>query len=125
MPRSLRILVVEDSEDTRDGLCQLLEGWSCAVDTATDGADGLRLALHGHYDVVIVDLNIPHIDGLEVGRAIAQKSPRPHLYAFSAYASARDREQTRIAGFDRHIAKGSPTSIAELEAAISQLKSLL
>jgi CheY-like chemotaxis protein len=103
----------------------MLEWLSCAVDTASDGADGLRLALHGNYDVVIVDLKIPYIDGLEVGRAIAQKSPRPLLYAFSAYASAPDREQTKIAGFDRHIAKGSPASISELEAAISQLKSLL
>lgn len=65
------------------------------------------------------------MDGLEVGRAIAQKSPRPHLYAFSVYESARDREQTKFAGFDRHIEKASPASITELEAAISQLKSLL
>src|SRR5262245_73401 len=125
MRRSRRVLIVEDSEDTREGLCKMLERRSCAVDTATAGADGLRLALHGHYDAVILDLEIPHIDGLEVVRAIAKKGPRPHLCAFSAYASTRDREQTKAAGFDRHIAKGSPTSITELEATISQLKSLL
>jgi CheY-like chemotaxis protein len=125
VPRSLRILVVEDSEDTRESLRLMLEEWSCVVDTAIDGADGLRLALHGHYDAIILDLKIPHIDGFEAGRVIALKNPRPYICAFSAYASARDRGQTKMAGFDKHIAKGSPTSITELEATISQLKSLL
>ena len=65
MPRSLRVLVVEDSQDTRDGLCLTLELSSCALDTASDGADGLRFALHGSYDAVILDLNVPHIDGFK------------------------------------------------------------
>ena len=124
-PRSLRILVLEDSKDTRDGLCLMLEWRSFAVDTATDAETACALPSMGNYDVIIVDLKIPYINGLEVGRVIAQRSPRPLLYAFSACASAPDREQTKLAGFDRHIAKGSPTSITELEAAISQLKSLL
>jgi CheY-like chemotaxis protein len=100
----------------------LLESWSCAVDTASDGAEALRLALDGHYDAMILDLNIPHIDGLEVGRAVAQKSPRPYLCAYSAFAGPLDRERTRVAGFDRHLAKGSPASIFELETLMNQLR---
>jgi CheY-like chemotaxis protein len=125
MPRPLRVLVVEDQEDAREALQLLLESWSCAVDTASDGAEALRLALHGHYDAVILDLNIPYIGGLEVGRAVAQKSPRPYLCAYSAFAGPIDRERTTIAGFDRHIAKGSPASITELEALVNQLRARL
>jgi len=83
MPRSLRVLVVDDWEDTCEALRLLLEDWSCAVDTADNGEEGLRLALNGNYDAVILDLNLPDVDGLEVGRAISQTSPRrPYLRAF-------------------------------------------
>jgi len=125
MPRSLRVLVVDDWEDTCEALRLLLEDWSCAVDTADNGEEGLRLALNGNYDAVILDLNLPDVDGLEVGRAISRTSPRPYLCAFSAFASPLDRQRTRIAGFDRHLAKGSATAIAELETWLDQLKARL
>lgn len=119
MPRPLRVLVVEDYPAGRELLQQLLEEWSCVVETASNGAEGLSLALERNYDIVILDLNLPKVDGLEVGRTISQRSPRPYLCAFTSYGNERDRERTRIAGFDRHITKGSTT---ELEGLISQLK---
>jgi len=114
--------VVDDWEDTREALRLLLEDWSCAVDTADNGEEGLCLALNGNYDAVILDLNLPDVDGLEVGRAISQTSPRrPYLRAFSALASPLDRQRTRIAGFDRHLAKGSATALTSPTSHLSPL----
>jgi CheY-like chemotaxis protein len=128
MPRQLRVLVVEGQEDSREALRRQLETWSCVVDTATDGEDGVRLALQGNYDAVILDVNLPEIDGLEVGQMIAQKHApaRPYLCAFSTFeAGPLERERTELAGFDKHIEKGSAASMNELEALMKELRARL
>jgi CheY-like chemotaxis protein len=116
MPRSLRVLVVEDSQDTRDGLCLMRERGGpvrltlpLTVQTAA-ACSTWRLRFANPRS------ERPTYSGFQVEWAIAQQRPHLHPCAFIAYASARDREQTKIAGFDRLIAKGSPTSITELEA---------
>jgi CheY-like chemotaxis protein len=65
---------------------QLLERLSYGVYTAADGIQGMRLALDGDYDLLIRDLNLPGKDGLEVGRAMSQVTPRPYIYAYSSGA---------------------------------------
>jgi DNA-binding response OmpR family regulator len=123
MPRALRVLLVEDHENTRESFKLLLETWLCEVDTAESGDVGLRLALNGSYDAVILDLHLPGMDGLEVGRVLAQLTPRPYLFAYTAFSRVQDRERTRDAGFDMHLAKGSAIGIDQLKARLKELKS--
>ncbi|HTR63750.1 MAG TPA: response regulator [Candidatus Binataceae bacterium] len=122
MPRALRVLLVEDHDTTRESFRLLLETWLCEVDTAENGDLGLRLALNGNYDAVILDLHLPGLDGLEVGRVLAALMPRPYLFAYTAFSREQDRERTREAGFDMHLAKGSAIGIDQLKTRLNQLK---
>ncbi len=121
MSRRLHILLVEDNDDAREALKLILELWGYLVDAAPDGRQGLRLALSGHYHVVICDLHMPHLDGIEIGRILSTKTPRPYLIAYTAFARDRDRERSKEAGFDMHLAKGSPASLDQLRALLKGL----
>jgi CheY-like chemotaxis protein len=125
MQRNLRVLLVEDHDDTRDAFKLLLETWSCDVDAAADGRQGLDLALCGNYDAVILDLHLPGLDGLEVGRRLSRLMPRPYLFAYTAFSRPQDRDRTKEAGFDMHLAKGSAIAVGELKAKLNQLNKLL
>ena len=64
------ILIVEDSDDNRDSLQELLESQGHRVDTATDGEQGVECAIAGHPEVALVDIGLPRLDGYEVARRI-------------------------------------------------------
>lgn len=125
MPRKLRVLVVEDYTDTRESLTRLLDIWGHVVDTAADGEKGLQLASSGSYDAIILDLKLPNLSGVEVGRQIAQKTPHPVLIAYSAWHREEDRERTFSAGFDAHLPKSSPDSTDQLGKILEHLRSHL
>jgi CheY-like chemotaxis protein len=125
MARALRVLLVEDHDNSRESFKLLLEYWGYSVDTAADGQQGLNLAVNGSYDAVILDLHLPRVDGLDVGHVLSQVIPRPYLFAYTAWSRPQDRERTKNAGFDAHIAKGSGIALGELKALLSQLQARL
>jgi CheY-like chemotaxis protein len=121
MSRNLRVLLVEDHEDAREALKLILECWAHSVDTAPDGSRGLQLGITGRYDVVICDLHLPHLDGFEIGRRLSRLTPRPYLIAYTAFAREQDRMRSDQAGFDIHLAKGSPASLDKLRSLLKGL----
>lgn len=64
--RPRKILFVEDDSGMRMLFQRLSEGFNCVVDYAADGEEGLRLALKGTYDLIILDIVLPNMDGIEV-----------------------------------------------------------
>jgi PAS domain S-box-containing protein len=105
--RSRSILIVEDSEDTREALRLLLESLGHTVLEAADGRHGLALALHHRPEVVLIDLGLPELDGYEVARAL-RASPigqTIQLIAVTGYGQAEDRRRSTEAGFDAHLVK--------------------
>jgi CheY-like chemotaxis protein len=105
--RSRSILIVEDSEDTREALRLLLESLGHSVLEAADGRHGLALALHHRPEVVLIDLGLPELDGYEVARAL-RASPiggTTLLIAVTGYGQAEDRRRSKEAGFDAHLVK--------------------
>lgn len=93
----LHVLVVEDHAPLAHNLAEALEGAGHTFDFAADGELGLRLALSQDYDLVILDLGLPRMDGLEVCRRLRARQPRrlPVLML-----TARDTLQDKLAGFD-------------------------
>ncbi len=115
-----RILIVEDDLTSRELMASLLQAAGHAVTAAADGAAGLRLALDGHPDLVVCDLQLPAMDGYAVARALKadERYARMPLLAVSALAPDGGRERVRGAGFDGYICKPiEPASfVAEVEA---------
>src|SRR5262245_41503206 len=102
-----RILIVEDQEDLRGVLRDLLTGSGYDVAEATDGRDGGARAKSERRDVVLMDIQLPVLDGYE---AIRQIKALPELgatpiIAVSSFAMKGDEEKARAAGCDQYVTK--------------------
>jgi CheY-like chemotaxis protein len=71
-----KALVVEDEGATRALLAQLLQSLDCDVDLAVDGDEALAMLLTHHYDVVLLDIILPRVSGIEVMEALRRERPR-------------------------------------------------
>lgn len=117
---ALRILVVEDEEDAREGLRMLLEACGYDVETAADGLDGLAKLEAGRPDAAIVDIDLPGLDGYELARR-ARAAPELQgirLIALTGFGRDKDRRTAHEAGFNRHLTK--PISFSILREAIDR-----
>lgn len=94
---SLRILLVEDQAELAASIIDFLQSHGHRLDYAADGRQGLNLALDGAYDVILLDLRLPRLDGLEVCRQLRAASQR-HVPILML--TARDTLNDKIAGFD-------------------------
>jgi signal transduction histidine kinase/CheY-like chemotaxis protein len=116
----LRILLAEDHPVNRQVTAGLLAHLGYAADLASHGLEVLA-ALEGRaYDVILMDVQMPEMDGLEVTRRIRRQlagRPQPKILALTAHAMAGDRERCLAAGMDGYLSK--PVRIAELEAALA------
>jgi CheY-like chemotaxis protein len=110
------ILVVEDDDDTRTVLRFMLEAEGARVETAGRGVEGVGLAQRERFDVVLCDIGLPDIDGMEVARRLRATGGlgRTRLIALSGYGQAEDVRQALTAGFDAHVTK--PVNIDQLLA---------
>ena len=120
-----RILVVEDSASTRSFIRSALEAGDrlgpCDVVEAASGFDALRLLPRGPYDLVITDINMPDINGLELVQFI-RKSDRHRSTAIiiiSTQSSEKDRQRGLSLGVDEYMAK--PLSADELISTVDRL----
>lgn len=118
-----RILVVEDQTDSRRIMRDLLESAGYEVLEATSGTDGVRMALDQGPDLVIMDLQLPGIDGLEATRRIKAEENlrRTPVIAVTSYALSGDNERAMEAGCDSYLSKPvSPrTLLAKINAYLS------
>jgi CheY-like chemotaxis protein len=106
--RRLEVLLVEDNEDGRMMLRQVLEGAGHRVTEAVDGPQALERATAGAFDVALIDIGLPGIDGLEVARQLRRMGPRlatTPLVAISGYGTPQDQARSRAAGFELHLVK--------------------
>ena len=96
-----RVLVVEDSPDTRAVLKELLESDGHLVDVAADGIEGVERALSGRPEVAFVDIGLPGLDGHGVARKVRAALGRSvYLVAMTGYGQPDDRRRALDAGFD-------------------------
>src|SRR3954469_1404185 len=92
----MKILVVEDSRKTAESLRQGLDENGFAVDVARSGEDGLRLALAGDYDLVVLDVMLPERDGWSVLAELRRAGKQLPVLLLTA----RDRVADRVKGLD-------------------------
>jgi CheY-like chemotaxis protein len=110
----LRLLVVDDNEDSAETLATLLRLFGYVAEVATDGPTALRMATREQPDVILIDLAMPGMDGFELAEKLrALLAPANMvLAAVSGYIREVDRRRSAEAGFEQHFAK--PVDLGEL-----------
>lgn len=105
--RGRRVLLVEDNEVNRFVACEMLALLGVDADIAEDGRIAVDKCLHGAYDAVLMDVQMPHMDGLSATRLIRQRmgEHRPPIVAMTAGASAEERQACVDAGMDGYLSK--------------------
>ncbi len=121
LPAETRILVVDDNRDAADSLAEVLRGAGASVDVAYDGQAVLSRARRQSYQVGILDIGMPGMDGYALARELAKLPVKPYLIALTGWGQAADRAAALAAGFDEHRVK--PVDPVELLASIGRLVS--
>src|SRR5437588_11769307 len=112
----MRVLVVEDFQMLRESLTQGLREEGFAVDAAVDGKEGLWQANSGQYDVIILDLMLPQMDGLSVLRKLRQNNHPARVLILTARDALDDKVRGLDAGADDYLIK--PFAFSELLARV-------
>jgi two-component system, OmpR family, response regulator len=115
----MRLLIVEDDGTIADFVAKGLTEAGFAVDVAADGLRGLGLAAAGSYDVAIVDVMLPHLDGLTLIDRMRARGVRTPVLILSARRTVDDRVRGLQAGGDDYLTK--PFAFAELLARVQAL----
>jgi PAS domain S-box-containing protein len=115
-----RILVVDDNQDAAQSLAMLLRLYGNDVRTAHDGRLALEVAAAYRPDVVLLDIGLPGLDGLEVCRRLRRqlKENQPLIVAMTGYGQEEDRRRSEEAGFDAHMVK--PADLQALQDLLSR-----
>jgi two-component system cell cycle response regulator DivK len=117
-----KILLVEDNEMNRDMLSRRLTKRGFTVTIAVDGQEGIARALADSYDLILMDLSLPEIDGCAATRRLRAEpqTSRTPIIALTAHAMAGDRERALEAGCDDY-----DTKPVELERLLGKMQTLL
>jgi len=116
----LRLLLAEDNAINQKVALRVLERMGYRADVAANGLEALEAVARQPYDVVLLDVQMPEMDGLAAAREICRRWPmtRPRLVAMTANAMQGDREACLAAGMDDYVSK--PVRVQELQAALER-----
>ena len=117
--RVLRVLIVDDDADTSDTMAILLGHWGFEAIVASNGSEALQATEAHGPDLILLDIGMPGMDGLELAKRLRAQVPlrskAPFLIAVSGYGDAQTRQRSREAGIDLHLVKPvDPTDLEKL-----------
>ncbi len=115
----MRLLIVEDEEDLADALVRGLRQEGYAVDVALNGQEGWELADINTYDILLLDLNLPDVDGIEICQRLRKTQPQLLILMLTARSSSHQRIAGLDGGADDYLIK--PFDFGELVARIRAL----
>jgi DNA-binding response OmpR family regulator len=113
-----RVLIVDDNADAAELLAEMLGMWGCDARVAYDGHGAIEAASEWAPELVLLDIGLPDLDGFAVARELRSRSSTMRIVALSGYTQEADRERSRDAGCDGHLAK--PVDLATLRALVTE-----
>jgi CheY-like chemotaxis protein len=119
----MRILLAEDNDVNKKVMSRMLRKLGYRADMASNGLEVLKALERQAYDLVLMDIQMPEMDGLEAASRIRKHWPaaeQPRIIALTAYAMEGDRERCLEAGMDGYIAK--PVKMEDLRAALGRVQ---
>jgi two-component system copper resistance phosphate regulon response regulator CusR len=116
---AMRVLVVDDSERVRKTLATGLRGHGMAVETAADGAEALTMLNGLSFELIVLDLMMPRMDGMQVLQALKGLAQKPRILVLSARDQVQDRVDALNLGADDYLVK--PFAFEELLARLLAL----
>ncbi|MEO8849641.1 MAG: ATP-binding protein [Casimicrobiaceae bacterium] len=113
IPSVRRALIVDDNVDAATMLAELLTDWGFETDLAHDALSALRHLEEGHFDVALIDIGLPVMDGYELARQIRLNERFRHirLVAVTGFGQAKDRARSSEHGFEAHLVKPVDLSV--------------
>jgi CheY-like chemotaxis protein len=120
-PRSIRVLCVDDNQDLVNSLAMLLQAMGHKVQVANDGAAALVGAQTLRPEIVLLDIDMPGMNGYELARRLLeqQRDAPPRLIALTGWGRESDKQRAQDAGFYRYVVK--PMTIKALESLLEDL----
>ena len=120
LPTMAKLLIVEDDESVRTLAARALERAGHAIDIAADGAQGLSMirAANGRYDLVVSDIRMPEMDGIEMAIAAAALFPAMKIMLMTGYADQRERAE-ELDGIILDVVQ-KPFTLAEIRARVDK-----
>lgn len=115
----MRLLIVEDEKQICDTVAKSLYGAGYEVDTCYDGEEALECILAENYDLIVLDLNLPGMDGMEILKELRQRNEETKVLILSARGQIVDKVEGLDAGANDYMEK--PFHLQELEARIRSL----
>lgn len=119
----LKLLIAEDTADNRVLLNRYLKDTGADTDFAVDGAEAINKARASHYDFILMDIQMPNVDGIQAARALRHEGYTGPLVALTAHAMPKERERSLRAGYNAHLTK--PVAKQTLIAAIREFSAAL
>src|SRR5438128_4986227 len=122
-----RVLIVDDDADTSESTAILVGQWGFEAVAVRSGFEALQAVNAFFPDLILLDIGMPGMDGLEVAKRLRVQTPpkgkRPFLIAVSGYADAQSRHHSLQAGIDLHLVK--PVDPAELEKLLRRFQKVV
>lgn len=115
-PNGLRVLVIEDQHDIAANIWHFLERRGYVVDHSADGATGLKRAMSEEFDVIVLDLGLPRLDGLDLCRQLREAGHGVPILMLTARDTLDDKLRGFAEGADDYLVK--PFALSELEARV-------
>jgi signal transduction histidine kinase/CheY-like chemotaxis protein len=108
-----RVLIVDDNAPAADSLARLLSKLGATVQTHYSGEETLANPDIALYDLILIDIGMPRLDGFQLVKALRARGLTNHIVALTGYGMADDKDRSRAAGFTAHLTK--PVGMAELK----------
>jgi signal transduction histidine kinase/CheY-like chemotaxis protein len=103
--KGLKVLLVDDNPDNQFLLCRILQSQNIRVEIARDGQEGVAKALNGDFDLILMDIQMPVMDGHEATTKLRDQGYKKPIVALTAHAMKEDRQRCLASGFSEHLSK--------------------